>query len=81
VTVPGGGTAFLLITLHPAQGHNDSGVTTIGTRSAALGYPMLKGYAVAGDHEGYVTIALGLAATTVVRVGELSGRLYVDVSY
>jgi peptidoglycan/xylan/chitin deacetylase (PgdA/CDA1 family) len=81
VTVPGGGTAYLLVTLHPARGHDDSGTTTIATRSAALGYPMLKGFALAGDYEGYVTIALGLSATTVFRVGELSGRVYLDVSY
>lgn len=81
VTVPGGGVAYLLITLHPAQGHDDRGARTIATRSAALGYPMLKGYALAGDHEGYATIALGLSATTMIRVGELPGRLYVDVSY
>jgi peptidoglycan/xylan/chitin deacetylase (PgdA/CDA1 family) len=81
VTVPGGGSAYLLITLHPAQSHDNRGITTIAARSAALGYPMLKGYALAGDFEGYVTIALGLSATTVIRVGELSGRVYLDVSY
>jgi hypothetical protein len=81
VTVPGGGSALLLITLHPAQGHGDTGTPTIATRVAALGYPMLKGYALTGDFEGRVTIALGLSVSTVIRVGELPGRLYVDVSY
>jgi peptidoglycan-N-acetylglucosamine deacetylase len=81
VAVPGGGVAYLLITLHPAQGHNDRGATIIAIRSAALGYPMLKGFASAGDYEGYLTIAIGLSATTLIRVGELSGRLYLDVSY
>ena len=42
---------------------------------------MLKGYVVTGDFEGYISIALGLARTTMVRVGELSGRLYLDVRY
>jgi len=81
VTVPGGGTKFLLITFHPAQGHTDDGANTIPTKSAALGYQMLKGYVVTGDFEGHVTVALGLAATVQVRVGELSGRVYIDVAY
>jgi hypothetical protein len=81
VTVPGGGTKFLLITFHPAQGHTDAGANTIGPKSAALGYHMLKGYAVTGDFEGYVTVALGLAGTVQVRAGELSGRVYIDVAY
>jgi hypothetical protein len=80
VTVPGGGKAFLQITLHPAQGHTDSG-TSISPKSATLGYPMLKGYVVTGDFEGYLTITLGLARAVQVRVGELSGRVYLDVAY
>jgi peptidoglycan/xylan/chitin deacetylase (PgdA/CDA1 family) len=81
VTVPGGGTAFLLVTLHPAQAHSVTATGTISTGSAALGYPMLKGYTVSGDYEGYVSVALGLAGVTTIRVGELPGRIYVDVSY
>ena len=81
VTVPGGGTAYLLMVLHPAQGHNAAGASTIPKRSAQLGYPSLKGYTVTGDFEGYVSIALGLSRAVQVRVGELPGRLYVDVSY
>ena len=42
---------------------------------------MLKGYAVIGDFEGHVSVAIGLAKSVQVRVGELSGRLYVDVAY
>jgi peptidoglycan/xylan/chitin deacetylase (PgdA/CDA1 family) len=81
VTVPGGGTKFLLITFHPAQAHNDAGEVTIPTRSAALGYQMLKGYVVTGDFEGHVSVALGLAGNVQIRAGELSGRVYVDVAY
>jgi hypothetical protein len=81
VTVPGGGTNFLLITFHPAQGHTDTGTGTIPTTSAALGYQMLKGYVVTGDFEGHLTVALGLAGTVQVRAGELSGRIYLDVAY
>jgi hypothetical protein len=43
--------------------------------------PRLKGYAVTGDFEGHLSIALGLASNTLIRVGELSGRVYLDVSY
>jgi hypothetical protein len=81
IIVPGGGTAYLLIVLHPAQGHNDAGSSTIPARSASLGYPSLKGYTVTGDFEGYATVALGLSHAGQLRVGELSKRLYVDVSY
>jgi len=63
----------------PAQAHTDSGTVTVqGVHPVAL--PMLKAYAVAGDYEGYVSIALGLDATTGFRVGELSNRIYVDVA-
>jgi peptidoglycan/xylan/chitin deacetylase (PgdA/CDA1 family) len=79
ITVPG--SKFLLVTLTPAQGHTVTGTPTITPKSATVNYPMLKAYAVAGDFEGYVTVALGLAAQAQVRVGELSGRIYIDVAY
>jgi peptidoglycan/xylan/chitin deacetylase (PgdA/CDA1 family) len=79
VAVPGGGAAYLVLTLHPAQAHTAAG--SIVPAVAALGYPMLKGYALSGDYEGYVSIALSLATITSVRVGELYGRVYVDVAY
>jgi len=40
---------------------------------------MLAGWALAGDFEGYVTVAVGLNAETMVRVGQLAGWLYIDV--
>ena len=40
---------------------------------------MLAGWALAGDFEGYVTVAVGLNAEAMVRVGELADRLYIDV--
>jgi hypothetical protein len=77
IAVPG--RSFLLIVLDPAQAHTDAGAVTVsGTHR--IGLPMLVSYAVAGDYEGHVSIALGLAATTGFRVGELSGRVYVDVA-
>jgi hypothetical protein len=75
------GTRYLLIRLRPAQGHSASGATTLPPRSQALSYPMLKGYAVAGDFEGVLSIALGLAGGTHFRASELPGRLYVDVAW
>ena len=68
------GTTFLLIRFEPAR----AGALTM--TPVALNYPIMRGYAVAGANEGVVTIALGLSASSRVRVGELSGRIYVDVS-
>lgn len=59
--------------------HTDSGSATITPLARALNYPMLKGYALAGDFEGVLTVALGLQAPTSIRVGELAGRLYIDL--
>jgi hypothetical protein len=42
---------------------------------------MLKGYALAEDFEGYVSVALGLAASTRIRAGVLPGRIFIDVEY
>jgi hypothetical protein len=77
IAVPG--RRYLLLTLTPAQAHTDAGATTVaGTHR--IGLPMLAGYAVAGDDEGHVSIALGLNAAAGFRVGELSDRIYVDVA-
>jgi hypothetical protein len=74
------GKRYLLITIHPAQGHSGSGRSTIARLSASTGYPMLKGYAVTGDFDGVLSVAVGLAKATAFRVGRLRGRLYVDVA-
>lgn len=73
------GRSFLLITLRPAQAHASPGAPTIARPAKLLGYPALKGYALAGDFEGVVTLALGLHHTTSIRVGEIPGHWYVDV--
>jgi hypothetical protein len=78
VVVPG--RRYLLITIHPAQGHSPSGASTISRPSAATSYPMLRGYAVTGDFEGVLNIAVGMEKATAFRVGRLRGRLYVDVA-
>jgi hypothetical protein len=45
-----------------------------------VGLPMIKSYAVVGDYEGHVSIVLGLDDVVGYRVGELPGRIYVDVA-
>ena len=77
VTVPG--RRHLLIVLTPAQAHHDNGAATVsGTHRINL--PMLKSYAIVGDYEGHVSIALGLDDVVGYRVGELPGRIYLDVA-
>lgn len=77
ITLPG--RSYLLITLRPAQAHTGSGMPTVTRDVRALGYPVLKGYALAGDFEGVLTLALGLPGTASIRVGELPDRWYIDV--
>ncbi|WP_433361103.1 AMIN-like domain-containing (lipo)protein [Actinoplanes sp. CA-142083] len=77
--VPMPGAAFLLIVLHPAQAHRDDGTPTV-TGTHRTGLATIKAYAVAGDYEGYVTIALGLSGKHKFHVGELTNRIYVDVA-
>jgi hypothetical protein len=72
------GRRYLLITLRPAQAHANSGSPTVPRNVQVLGYPVLAGWALAGDFEGVVTLAAGLRSVTSIRVGELPGRLYID---
>jgi hypothetical protein len=77
IAVPG--KFFLQIVFTPAQAHRTDGTPTIsGVHSTNL--PMLKAYAVAGDYEGYVTVALGLNAKTGYHIAELDNRIYIDVA-
>jgi hypothetical protein len=77
VAVPG--RRHLLVVLSPAQAHRDDGTATVSGMHE-LNLPMLRSYAVVGDFEGHVTIALGLDDVVGFRVGELSGRIYLDVA-
>ncbi|HEY0697924.1 MAG TPA: hypothetical protein VGD43_08955 [Micromonospora sp.] len=76
VDVPG--RRYLLVTFHPAQAHTDDGATTVPARAAFDS--TLRGYALAGDFEGTVTVALGLDRVAGFQVGELPGRIYLDVA-
>lgn len=75
------GSAFLLIRLTPAQGHSASGTGALPQHIQTVGYPMLRAYAVTGDFEGVLSVAVGLSGHTRYRVGELPGRLYLDVAW
>jgi len=77
--VPVPGARYLLIVLNPAQAHRDDGTATVaGIHRIDL--PVIKSYAIVGDYEGYVSIALGVNHLAGFRVGELPGRIYVDVA-
>ncbi len=77
ITLPG--SRYLLITLRPAQAHSDTGTPTVTTGVRQAGYPALASWALTGDVEGVVRIALGLTGPKSVRIGELPSRIYVDV--
>lgn len=73
------GAEHLTIVLTPAQAHRDDGTVTVsGIHTTNL--PTLESYAIAGDYEGYVTIALGLNTKHGYHIAELSNRIYVDVA-
>jgi hypothetical protein len=77
VSMPG--EAFLLIVLHPAQAHRDDGTPTV-TGVHRIGLAGIKAYAVVGDYEGYVSIALGVSGVRKFHIGELADRIYIDVA-
>jgi len=77
------GRRFLLVTFTPAQAHTDAGQSLISPVSRSLDYPMMRGYVLVGDFEGYVSVAVGLDDVVGFRVGELPGepgRIYLDVA-
>jgi len=78
-TVATSGDRYLLLTLHPAQGHRQSGAATISP-VGAVAFPVLRGYSVASDFEGALCIVVVVARPAAFRVGELSGRLFIDVA-
>lgn len=81
VEVPG--RRYLLVTFFPAVSHSDDGQPLFSPRSRVLDYPMMRGYVLASDFEGYVVVAVGLDDVVGFRVGELPGepgRIYIDVA-
>jgi len=77
IAIPG--ARYLQITLRPARAHNDTGTPTVTSGIEQPRFPALASWVLAGDFEGTVTIALGLAGQASVRTGELPGRIYIDV--
>jgi hypothetical protein len=77
VSVPG--RRYLLVVLNPAQAHRADGAATV-SGVHHVGLPILESYAVVGDYEGHVSIVLGLDDVVGYRVGELPGRIYLDVA-
>ena len=57
------GNAFLSVRFNPAQGHDSSGRSTVSAPARTIGYPSLRGWAPAGDFEGYLSFGLGLQTT------------------
>jgi hypothetical protein len=79
ITMPG--TRYLVIRLEPAQAHTAAGRLTLPSGVQAVHDPMLRAWATSGDFEGVLHIALGLAGGSTYRVGELGGRIYLDVAW
>ena len=57
------GNAFLSVRFNPAQGHDSSGRSTVSAPARTIGYPTLRGWAPAGDFEGYLSFGLGVQTT------------------
>jgi hypothetical protein len=80
------GRRYLLVVFTPAQAHTDAGTALIAPKRMDLDYPMMRGYVLVGDFEGYVSVAIGLDDVVGYRVGELPGqagrlgRIYLDVA-
>jgi hypothetical protein len=73
------GDHYLLITVYPAQSHRRSGKSTVSPISARAALPVLRGYSVASDFEGVVSVVAVVSKAPPFRVGILRKRLYVDV--
>ncbi len=77
------GQAYLQVLLKPVNAHDQQGNPTVGAvaRQHLVGYPTLTAYALTGDFEGYVSVALGLTSKARFRVALLptSRTLYIDV--
>jgi len=76
------GRAFLLVRFEEAQAHTDTGSPTLARRPAlAPGLTTIRDIALAGDYEGYVTVAIGVSDRAAFRVIELNNpaRVVVDI--
>ena len=80
-TIPVAGTAWLQISMKPAQAHTDGGQPTITDRNRHLDCTNLKQLVVTCDFESDVEFVLGLSAKKPYRVVELQNptRLVIDI--
>ncbi|WP_432215525.1 AMIN-like domain-containing (lipo)protein [Streptomyces subrutilus] len=82
--VPLAGKHFLEIRLNPAAAHDDAGNNVYrGPKLQKIGLTKLKGIAMTGDYEGYVTFGAAFDTVPYYRVYTLHSpeRLVVDVSH
>lgn len=82
--VPLAGKYFLSIRLHPAAGHNDAGQNVYrGPKLQKIYLSKLKGIALTGDFEGYVTFGAAFNTKPAYRVTTLHSpeRVVVDISH
>ncbi|MEU9251133.1 hypothetical protein AB0D66_04700 [Streptomyces sp. NPDC048270] len=82
--VPLAGKHFLEIRLNPAAAHNDAGESVYrGPKLQKIGLTKLKGIAMTGDYEGYVTFGAAFDTVPYYRAYTLHSpeRLVVDISH
>ncbi|MER5811120.1 hypothetical protein ABT143_23500 [Streptomyces sp. NPDC002033] len=82
--VPLPGTYFLEIRLHPAAGHDDAGQNVYqGPKLQKIQLSKLKGLALTGDYEGYVTFGAAFDTQPVFTTSVLHSpeRYVVDVAH
>ncbi len=81
--VPLAGKYFLEIRLHPAAAHDDAGASVYrGPKLQTIGLPKLKGLAMTGDYEGYVTFGAAFDTLPYYRAYALHSpeRFVVDIA-
>lgn len=82
--VPLAGRYFLEIRLHPAAGHDDAGNNVYqGPKLLKINLPKLKGIALTGDYEGYVTFGAAFDTKPVYTSFKLHApeRFVLDVAH
>ncbi|MFG2486301.1 hypothetical protein ACGFSI_26555 [Streptomyces virginiae] len=82
--VPLPGKYFLEIRLHPAAAHNDAGQNVYqGPKLQKINLSKLKGIALTGDYEGYVTFGAAFDTLPYYRAFPLHSpeRFVVDISH
>ncbi|KPI17993.1 hypothetical protein OV450_7957 [Actinobacteria bacterium OV450] len=82
--VPLAGKYFLEVRLHPAAGHNDAGQNVYkGPKLTKIYLSKLKGLALTGDYEGYVTFGAAFNTKPSYKSFTLHGpeRFVLDIAH